>query len=135
MQTFTEFLLRRLTPAYRTAESVATQLDGLATRIDRASELLRTRIDLTLEAQNQDLLRSMDHRAQMQLQLQQAVEGLSVVAISYYLVGMVKYLAETLHELGWISRPGIVVGLSVPVCLILVWRGIYRLRHGITHTQ
>jgi uncharacterized membrane-anchored protein len=44
-------------------------------------------VDLTLEAQNQDLLQSMNQRSQMQLQLQQAVEGLSVVAISYYLVG------------------------------------------------
>jgi uncharacterized membrane-anchored protein len=131
MQTFNEFLLRRLTPAYRTSESIARQLDDLATRIDRASELLRTRIDLTLEAQNQDLLKSMNQRSQTQLQLQQAVEGLSVVAISYYLIGMVKYVAEALHENGWIERPGLLIGLSVPVCLVLVWRGVYRLRHGL----
>jgi uncharacterized membrane-anchored protein len=57
-------------------------------------------VDLTLEAQNQDLLQSMNQRSQMQLQLQQAVEGLSVVAISYYLVGLVKYMAGSLHEMG-----------------------------------
>jgi len=131
MQTFNEFLPRRLTPAFRTCEAVSGQLDGLSRRIDRASELLRTRVDLTLEAQNQDLLQSMNQRSQMQLQLQQAVEGLSVVAISYYLVGLVKYMAGSLHEMGWLPHHDLVVGLSVPVCVFLVWRGVHRLRRGL----
>jgi len=57
LQTFNEFLPRRLTPAYRTCEAISDHLDDLSKRIDRASELLRTRVDLTLEAQNQDLLK------------------------------------------------------------------------------
>lgn len=131
MQTFNEFLPRRLTPAFRTCEAVSGQLDNLSRRIDRASELLRTRVDLTLEAQNQDLLQSMNRRGQMQLQLQQAVEGLSVVAISYYLVGLVKYLAGSLEDLGILHHPEVVIGLSVPVVLVLVWRGIHRVRKGL----
>lgn len=132
LQTFGEFLPRRLTPAFRTGEAVSAQLDDLAARIDRASELLRTRIDLTLEAQNQDLLQSLNQRSQTQLQLQQAVEGLSVVAITYYLVGLVKSLAESLHELGWVAQPALIAGLAVPVCLGLVWLGVRRLRRGLT---
>lgn len=132
LQTLGEFLPRRLTPAFRTTEAVSAQLDGLASRIERASELLRTRIDLTLEAQNQDLLQSMNHRSQIQLQLQQAVEGLSVVAITYYLVGLVKSLAESLHELGWVAQPALVAGIAVPVCLALVWLGVRQLRHNLT---
>lgn len=128
MQTFNEFLPRRLTPAFRTCEAVSGQLDNLSRRIDRASELLRTRVDLTLEAQNQDLLQSMNNRSQMQLQLQQAVEGLSVVAISYYMVGLVKYMAGSLHEMGVLRYPELWVGVSVPVCVLLVWRGVKRLR-------
>ncbi len=131
LQTFNEFLPRRLKPAFRTCEAVAEEIDSLATRIDRASVLLRTRIDLTLEAQNQDLLQSMNQRSQIQLQLQQAVEGLSVVAISYYLVGLVKYVAGSLHDQGWLSRPDLVVGLAVPVCLLLVWRAVRRLRSNL----
>lgn len=131
MQTFNEFLPRRLTPAFRTCEAVAGQLDDLSRRIDRASELLRTRVDLTLEAQNQDLLQSMNRRSQMQLQLQQAVEGLSVVAISYYLVGLVKYVAGSLHEMGVLHYPEVVVGVSVPVCALLVWAGVRRLRRSL----
>lgn len=131
MQTFNEFLPRRLTPAYRTCEAVAGQLDNLSKRIDRASELLRTRVDLTLEAQNQDLLQSMNRRGQMQLQLQQAVEGLSVVAISYYLVGLVKYMAGSLHETGVLHSSELLVGLSVPVCVIVVWAAVRRLRRKL----
>lgn len=131
MQTFNEFLPRRLTPAFRTCAAVAGQLDDLSMRIDRASDLLRTRVELTLEAQNQDLLQSMNTRSQMQLQLQQAVEGLSVVAISYYLVGLVKYMAGSLHEMGVLAHPELVVGLAVPVCVFAVWRGVQRLRRGL----
>lgn len=131
MQTFSEFLPRRLTPAFRTVIAVVDQLDELAERIDRASELLRTRIDLTLEAQNQDLLHSMNRRSEAQLQLQQAVEGLSVVAISYYLVGLVKYAAESLKDMGWLEHPALITGLAVPVCAVLVWRGMRRLRRAM----
>lgn len=131
MQTFNEFLPRRLTPAYRTCEAVSGQLDNLSKRIDRASELLRTRVELTLEAQNQDLLQSMNRRSQMQLQLQQAVEGLSVVAISYYLVGLVKYVAGSLHETGMLQHPELMVGVSVPVSVLLVWAGVRRLRRKL----
>lgn len=131
LQTFNEFLRRRLTPAFRTCESVSEHLDDLSHRIDRASELLRTRVDLTLEAQNQDLLQSMNQRSKVQLQLQQAVEGLSVAAISYYLVGLVKYLAGSMADLGLIKHTELVVGLSVPVCVFLVWRGLHRMRKGI----
>ncbi len=132
LQTFNEFLRRRLTPAFRTCESVSEHLDDLSRRIDRASELLRTRVDLTLEAQNQDLLQSMNQRSKVQLQLQQAVEGLSVAAISYYLVGLVKYLANSLADLGLINHAELLVGLAVPVSVLVVWRGLHRLRKGLT---
>lgn len=131
LQTLGEFLPRRLTPAFRTCEAVAGQLDSLAQRIDRASDLLRARVELTLEAQNRDLLQSMNRRGQLQLQLQQAVEGLSVVAISYYVVGLVKYLAGSLAEMGWLRHPELVTGLAVPVAVLAVWRGVHRLRQGL----
>ena len=86
LQTIDEFLERRLAPAMRTCEAVMARLESLSARIARAGELLRTRVDVALEAQNSDVLRSMDRRAKMQLRLQQTVEGLSVAAITYYLV-------------------------------------------------
>lgn len=131
LQTFNEFLPRRLTPAFRTCESVSEHLDDLSKRIDRASELLRTRVDLTLEAQNQALLQSMNQRSKVQLQLQQAVEGLSVAAISYYLVGLIKYVIHSMADMGWLKHPELWVGLSVPVCVFLVWRGVHQLHQGL----
>ena len=93
-QTIQEFMDRRLSPAMRTCESTQDRLDTLSRRVARAGQLLRTRVDVTLEAQNRDLLESMNRRAKLQLRLQETVEGLSVAAISYYLVSLVKYLAE-----------------------------------------
>ncbi|RMF19531.1 MAG: DUF3422 family protein, partial [Gammaproteobacteria bacterium] len=92
LMTVREFLSRRLGPAWRTCESTRDYLDDLSVRINRANALIRARVDLSLESQNQALLASMDRRSQMQLRLQQAVEGLSVAAISYYTVGLVKYV-------------------------------------------
>lgn len=131
MQTINEFLRRRLTPAYRTSQSISSQLDDLSQRIDRASELLRTRVNLTLEAQNQALLQSMNKRSKQQLQLQQAVEGLSVAAISYYLVGLVKYVGELLEARGWLHEPAMLTGIAVPCSIAVVWWGLHRFRKNM----
>ena len=126
LQTFSEFLQRRLTPAWRTSEAAEQDLDDLARRIDRASELLRTRIDLTIETQNQQLMQAMDKRSHLQLRLQQTVEGLSVAAISYYLVGLCKYLAESAKALGLIESSTLATGIAVPV-----WLGMCRLKRSL----
>ncbi|MCP5163256.1 MAG: DUF3422 domain-containing protein [Hahellaceae bacterium] len=128
LQTLNEFLSRRLTPAWRTCETVREDLDELSRRIDRASELLRTRVNLTIEAQNQSLLQSMDRRSKLQLRLQQAVEGLSVAVISYHLVGLVKYLAESARSLGWIENTGLIIGASVPIAVATVWFSLSRFK-------
>lgn len=128
LQTLNEFLSRRLTPAYRTCETVREDLDDLSGRIDRASELLRTRVDLTIEAQNQHLLQSMDRRSKLQLRMQQAVEGLSVAAISYYLVGLFKYLAEMAKSMGFISNSSLLTGLFVPFAVAFVVFGLARMK-------
>ncbi|MCG4452385.1 DUF3422 domain-containing protein [Pseudomonas sp. MMS21-TM103] len=131
LQTFSEFLQRRLTPAWRTSEAAEQDLDDLARRIDRASELLRTRIDLTIETQNQQLMQAMDKRSHLQLRLQQTVEGLSVAAISYYLVGLCKYLAESAKALGLIESSTLATGIAVPVCVAAVWLGMRRLKRSL----
>lgn len=131
LQTFSEFLQRRLTPAWRTSEAAEQDLDDLARRIDRASELLRTRIDLTIETQNQQLMQAMDKRSHLQLRLQQTVEGLSVAAISYYLVGLCKYLAESAKALGLIDSSALATGIAVPLCVTAVWLGMRRLKRSL----
>ncbi|MBX9914565.1 MAG: DUF3422 domain-containing protein [Pseudomonadaceae bacterium] len=135
LQTFREFLQRRLTPAWRTCEAVRNELNDLSRRIDRASELLRTRIDLTIEAQNQSLMLKMDQRSHTQLRLQQTVEGLSVAAISYYLVGLTKHLAESAKALGLIDNSALVTGLAVPFCVTAVWLAMRRLRRTLERSE
>lgn len=131
LQTLNEFLSRRLTPAYLTCETIKKDLDDLSRRIDRASELLRTRMSLTIESQNQHLLHSMNRRAKLQFRMQQAVEGLSVAAISYYLVGLVKYVAESGKAMGFISSPYLITGLAVPLSIMFVMFGHKRIKRKI----
>lgn len=119
--TLNEFLVRRLTPAVRTCEVTAALLDDLSTRIDRASRLLRTRVQLTLEEQNQQLMTSLNRRGKVQLMMQQTVEGLSVVAISYYLISICKLGFEVLYDLGLPINKELATGLSIPVVLLLTW--------------
>ena len=56
------YLMRRLSPAMRTCFSVATRQEALSRRANRLSSLLRTGIEVRLEAQNRDLLESMNRR-------------------------------------------------------------------------
>src|SRR3546814_13120007 len=89
----------------RTCEAVAERLETLSRRVARASQLLRARVDIQLEAQNRDLLESMNRRVRLQLRLQQTVEGLSVAAITYYLASLVGYLAQGAKAYGLALDP------------------------------
>ncbi|MEL6283183.1 MAG: DUF3422 domain-containing protein [Pseudomonadota bacterium] len=101
-QAFQDFMVRRFLPAMRTCQSVDSRLEALSQRAERAGNLLRTRVDVSLEEQNQELLQSMNERAALQLRLQQTVEGLSVVAISYYAVSLAGFLIAPLADaVGW----------------------------------
>lgn len=125
-QTFAEFMMRRFDPAMRTVKSTEARLEKMAARAIRASELLRTRVDVERSAQNQDLLKSMDRRADMQLRLQRTVEGLSVVAISYYAVSLAMYLLGPVEKLYGIPKPYIAAGVT-PIVVLVVWTMIRRI--------
>ena len=116
-QTFSEFMLRRFDPAMRTVKSTESRLRSMTDRAFRAGELLRTKVEVGRSAQNQALLESMDRRAALQLRLQETVEGLSVVAISYYAVSLLGYLlAPVASEFG-IEKPWVTAALVLPVVL------------------
>ena len=125
------FLERRITPAMRTCDSVARREEALSRRIARASDLLRTRVNVGLERQNRDLLASMDRRTAMQVRLQQMVEGLSVIAISYYAVGLIGYAVEGARGAGLALDKGLAMGLSVIPVLAAAWWAIRRLKKRI----
>jgi uncharacterized membrane-anchored protein len=131
IQTIDEFMARRLAPAMATCFSVSQRLNELSERIAQASGLLSTRVEITREKQNQTLLASMDRRAKLQLRLQQTVEGLSVAAITYYVVGLVGYVAKGLKANGIDIDPEIAIALAIPAVLILVALALRRTRRKL----
>jgi uncharacterized membrane-anchored protein len=128
MQTVGEFMERRFKPAVATCATVAQRLHGLSEQVARTSTLLSTRVDIARERQNQALLASMDRRAKMQLRLQQAVEGLSVAAIVYYVAGLIGYLAKGLKARGASIDADVIVAVAIPIIAILVLYATNRAR-------
>ena len=132
--TISAFFAGRLAPAVETCNAVETRQQRLSLQAARAADLLRTGIQLELEQQNRGLLQSMDQRAQLQLRLQQTVEGLSVAAISYYVIGLLGYVAKGIKETGLLpheATPELITALAVPVVVLLVWLGMRRLHHSL----
>ncbi len=129
-QTFSEFMMRRFAPAMRTVTSTKERLSNMSVRALRAGNLLRTQVDVERSAQNQVLLESMNRRADAQLQLQRTVEGLSVVAISYYAVSLAGYLLYPLADALGLSEGMITALVTLPV-VALVWWMIRRMRRKI----
>jgi uncharacterized membrane-anchored protein len=129
-QTFREFMMRRFDPAMRTVKSTQERLESLALAATRAGELLRTRVDVERSAQNQELLASMDKRADLQLRLQKTVEGLSVVAISYYAVNLVLYAFGPLAARFDIDKPLLAAG-STPLVVLAVWFVVRQIRKSM----
>jgi uncharacterized membrane-anchored protein len=126
-QTLADFTERRLMPAVRTCNSFSARLDDLSQRAAWTSALLRTRIDIALARQNRDLLASMDRRTLVQLRLQQTVEGLSVVAISYYLVALIGYLLGVVH----VVPHDVAMAVAVPIVILCVALGLRWARRHI----
>jgi len=135
IQTLAEFMDRRLGPAMNTCASIERRQIALSKRIARASQLLRTRVEITLERQNQSLLESMDRRAKLQLRLQETVEGLSVAAITYYAVSLIGYVAKAGKAAGLAIKPDLVIGISIPVVALLVTVGVRFIRRMVEKAQ
>jgi uncharacterized membrane-anchored protein len=133
LQTFREFTQRRLGPAMQTCRSTAARQDSLSQRVARATQLLSTRVDIARERQNQALLASMDRRARLQLRLQQTVEGLSVAAVTYYVVALVGYVANGLRAFGVHLDHDLVMAVSIPVVALIAAVGVWRIRRHVSH--
>jgi len=129
--TIGEFMDRRLTPAMNTCESVARRQEALARRIANTNDLLRTRVGIVQEQQNRQILQSMNARGAQQLRLQQAVEGLSVAAITYYVVGLFSYAGKAAKAAGWPINSDLATGFLVPIVAAGVWLGLRRMHKRI----
>lgn len=130
-QQLSEFMRRRFDPAMRTCQATEKRLSEVSKRATRASNLLRTRVDVAAERQSQALLDSMNVRAEQQLRLQETVEGLSVVAISYYAVSLLGYVVAPLADALEIKKSWLLAGLSPAVIIgvLLMLRATHRRLH------
>jgi uncharacterized membrane-anchored protein len=120
-QTIGEFMQRRLSPAMATVVATGQRLASLSERISRASALLRTRVDIATEAQNQQLLEKLTRGQALQLRLQATVEGLSIAAISYYVVSLLYYGIKALKAGGAPINAEVATGAVIPLVLWAVW--------------
>ena len=131
IQTIGEFMQRRLSPAMATVAATAQRLTSLSERVARASDLLRTRVDIATESQNQQLLAKLTRGQELQLHLQTTVEGLSIAAISYYVVSLLLYGAKALKAAGVPVNPELATGALIPLVLWSVWSATRRLHKSV----
>lgn len=115
------YLERRIEPAVRTCLHTLGRQDNLSKRIQQASQLLRTRVDVNLETQNQQLLHTMSHRVQTQTRLTRMVEGISFVTISYYLIELLNMLLQAISTATGILLPEQTQLVMIPAIMGLVW--------------
>ena len=125
------FLDRRMMPAMQTCFAFGERVQNLSERISRAGSLLRTQTETMIQRQNRDLLSSMDRRAQAQLRLQQTVEGLSVIAGTYYGVGLVGILANGLHLSAPFDDTSLLKAFAVPFVAVVIWFFIHRVSRSV----
>ena len=131
LQTFQEFMERRLAPAMDTCQAAMSHQQSLSDRVARATQLLSTKVDITREQQTHAVLESMNRRARLQLRLQETVEGLSAAAVTYYVVGLIGYLGKGLKSSGVGLNVDALMAISIPVVAVSVVFGVRRIRRMI----
>jgi uncharacterized membrane-anchored protein len=126
--TFAAFLSRRLSPAMRTCTTLQERQAALSQKLARAAQLLTAKVEVELEGQNRDLLSTMNKRTHLQLRLQQTVEGLSVAAVTYYVLGILGYVLKGLHtRIHWID-PELGGALAAPAVALVIALVVLRIR-------
>jgi len=135
LQTIGEFLDLRLAPAMATCAATSTRIETLARRLERASSLLSTQVNVALEGQNRDLLANMDQRAAMQSRLQRILEVISICALTYYLSVLLGMALRGLNRSGFTIDVELMNGLAIPFMFALTWLGLRWARRAMTRVD
>lgn len=133
-QRFGIFVARRFKPAMRTCEATALRLEQLSHATMHLLDLLQTRIQVEIEYQNATQIRAVAERAATQVRIQRAVEGFSIIAISYYLLSLLKVVFETVEHAGYHMNP-LVMLVSIPVVIVAVGLAIMRVKHALVTAE
>ena len=130
-QSLTDFTERRLVPASRTCSVFRQRLSHIAERISGVMHTLDVQIDSRIKAQNLGLMKSMERSTQLQFRLQTLIEGLSVIAAAYYLIGIIAYISKGLAAFQSGSRSDMFIGaITLPV-ILLIYVFVRYLRHKV----
>lgn len=127
------FIERRFKPTVRYCAVTDQRLARLGQSVANLGELLQTRVQVEVEEQNSEILRSLNSRANTQIKIQRAVEGLSIIAISYYLLSLFKLGVEGAHSLGLDLSPQLAASLLGPLALLLIGGISLRIRKAKRH--
>jgi uncharacterized membrane-anchored protein len=118
--TLTHYIGNRVDPGLATCAAMEKRLAVLSSKIERAIGLLDVRIGVDMQLQNAAVLDSIAQTARSQFLLQRTVEGLSTIAISYYLLGILSYaLAGPLEQLHW--EKTMALSIAAPFVVLSVW--------------
>jgi uncharacterized membrane-anchored protein len=123
-----DFTQRRFRPAMNTCIATTERIARLEQGTEQLASLLRARVDTHIENQNAQLLRSMERSISSQVRLQRLVEGLSVIALSYYLLSLIKFALYAVPvSVTQVSHEFIIGVLVIPV-LAGVWYAMHLLK-------
>jgi len=112
-----DYVLSGITGVAEGYQQLLRRIDTLRGGFEGIISIIRTRVDLIVEAQNLALLQSVDKTTKNQVILQHTVEGLSVIVIAYYLSGLAGYIFKGLSELGWLTNYNLASAIFVPVAI------------------
>jgi len=125
--TLTHYIGNRVDPGLATCAAMEKRLAVLSEKIERAIGMLNVRIGVDMQVQNAAVLDSIARTGRSQFLLQRTVEGLSTIAISYYLLGIVGYaLAGPLEMLHW--QKTMTLSIAAPIVLLVVWLMVRAIR-------
>lgn len=115
------FIERRFKPTVRYCDVTEQRLEQLAKSVANLGDLLQARVQVEMEEQNSEILSSLNARADTQIKIQRAVEGLSIIAITYYLLSLFKLFYSGLHTLGAdiSARDAMLAMTPLALCILL----------------
>lgn len=127
------FIAQRFRPTVRYCASIDQRLGRIGDAVAQLGNLLQARIQVEMEAQNSQILQSLSTRADTQIKIQKAVEGLSIIAISYYLFNLFKLLYQGLLTLGLNLTPRAALLAGTPIALLMIGTILHQIRNTRRH--
>ena len=127
------FIAQRFRPTVRYCASTDQRLGRIGSAVSHLSNLLQARVQVEMEEQNSQILQSLSTHAATQIKIQKAVEGLSIIAISYYLFSLFKLLYQGILTLGFDLAPRTALLAGTPLAVLIIGVIAHHIRNTRRH--